>query len=298
MNERVSVVIACYNQACYLQEAVESVLNQAHPACELILVDDGSTDETPQVAARYPAVRYLRQANQGLSAARNTGARASSGDYLVFLDADDRLLSVALEAGLRCFRAHPECALVFGRYAVIAADGTPLAEQAATGLPHDPYAALLAGNFIAMHAAVMYRRALFASGLAFDKSLAACEDYEMYLRVARSHAIAGHETVVAEYRQHPEAMSRDARLMLRSALAVLRSQRTYIGKSQTRRAYASGLSFWRGYYGEHLAREAGAALRSGHYAKAAGRVLFMSRWCPGVLVRAAVARLRSGRPKP
>src|SRR5215212_9690625 len=88
----VSVVIPCYNQAHFLSEAIESVLAQTHPNFEIIVVDDGSTDNTSEVAARYPGVRHIRQDNQGLAAARNTGLRESKGTCLVFLDADDRLL--------------------------------------------------------------------------------------------------------------------------------------------------------------------------------------------------------------
>ena len=95
----VSVVIPCYNQAHFLGEAIESVLAQTYPHLEIVVVDDGSTDNTGEVAARYPGVRYVRQENQGLAAARNTGLRHSSGDYLVFLDADDRLLATGRGGG-------------------------------------------------------------------------------------------------------------------------------------------------------------------------------------------------------
>src|SRR5919107_192619 len=103
----VSVVIPCYNQAHFLSEAIESVLAQTYPYFEIIVVDDGSTDNTSEVAGRYSGVRCIRQDNQGLSGARNSGLRHSKGEYLVFLDADDRLLPQALEVGLECLRAYP-----------------------------------------------------------------------------------------------------------------------------------------------------------------------------------------------
>src|SRR5918997_500688 len=106
----VSVVIPCYNQAHFLGEAIESVLSQTYPHFEVVVVDDGSTDNTQEVAARYPGVRYIRQENQGLAGARNAGIRRSNGSFLVFLDADDRLLPRALEAGLKALKEHPECA--------------------------------------------------------------------------------------------------------------------------------------------------------------------------------------------
>ena len=121
-----SVVIPCYNQAHFLSEAIESVLAQSYPHFEIVVVDDGSTDDTPKVAARYPAVRCIRQDNRGLSAARNAGLGCSEGEYVVFLDADDRLLPEALEVGLECFDANPECAFVSGHYREISVDGSPL----------------------------------------------------------------------------------------------------------------------------------------------------------------------------
>src|ERR687890_1245755 len=101
----VSVVIPCYNQAHFLGEAIESVLAQSYKDFEIIVVDDGSPDNTSEVAARYPGVRCVRQENQGLAGARNTGIRESKGEYLVFLDADDRLLAEALEVGVKNLEA-------------------------------------------------------------------------------------------------------------------------------------------------------------------------------------------------
>src|ERR687894_2072239 len=98
----VTVVIPCYNQAHFLGEAIESVLSQTYPHFEIVVVDDGSTDNTSEVASGYPPdkVRLIRQENKGLSAARNAGLGRSGGEYVVFLDSDDRLLAEALEVGV------------------------------------------------------------------------------------------------------------------------------------------------------------------------------------------------------
>lgn len=122
----VSVIIPCYNQARFLGEAIESVLKQSYPHFEVVVVDDGSTDNTSEVASRYPGVRCIRQKNLGLAGARNTGIRRSRGSYLVFLDSDDRLLPSALEVGLKHLKAHPECAFVSGHWMLIGFDGAPL----------------------------------------------------------------------------------------------------------------------------------------------------------------------------
>src|SRR5215217_8140206 len=110
----VSVIIPCFNQAHFLVEAIESVLAQSYSHFEIVVVDDGSTDNTCDVASYYERVRCIRQNNQGLAAARNSGIRESKGSYLVFLDADDRLLPEALEAGVKCLKAYPDGAFVFG----------------------------------------------------------------------------------------------------------------------------------------------------------------------------------------
>src|SRR6185436_125554 len=112
----VSVIIPCYNQGRFLGEAIESVLNQTYRNCEIIVVDDGSMDDTARVAARYPSVNLVRQSNRGFSAARNAGFEQSLGDLLVFLDADDRLLPNAIEDGVECLEHNPQCAFVYGRY--------------------------------------------------------------------------------------------------------------------------------------------------------------------------------------
>ncbi len=88
----VSVVIPCYKQAHFLPEAIKSVLAQTYSGVEAIVVDDGSPDNTSEVACRHRDVRCIRQQNQGLSGARNTGLRESRGSFVMFLDADDRLL--------------------------------------------------------------------------------------------------------------------------------------------------------------------------------------------------------------
>src|SRR5688572_25050384 len=96
----VSVIIPCYNHGHYLPVAIESVLQQTHSIVEIIVVDDGSTDNTKQVAQRYAQVKYIWQKNQGLSASRNTGIKNCSGDRIIFLDADDWLYPDAIETNL------------------------------------------------------------------------------------------------------------------------------------------------------------------------------------------------------
>src|SRR5215831_17387476 len=94
----VSVIIPCYKQAYFLPDSIGSVLAQTYPGTELIVVDDGSPDNVSELVERYPGARCVQQENRGLAEARNAGFRASTGAYVVFLDADDRLIPNAVES--------------------------------------------------------------------------------------------------------------------------------------------------------------------------------------------------------
>ncbi|MEQ9124780.1 MAG: glycosyltransferase family A protein [Alphaproteobacteria bacterium] len=107
-NRRVSVVIPTYNRARFVGEAIDSVLNQTAPPAEVIVVDDGSTDDTEAVMERYRGrAQYVRKANGGVSSARNAGIAASTGDWIAFLDSDDLWRPTKLEVQLRELDAHP-----------------------------------------------------------------------------------------------------------------------------------------------------------------------------------------------
>ena len=249
----VSVVIPCYNQARFLTEAVKSVLAQTYPNVEIVIVNDGSTDRTAAMAAHYPQARYLYQSNQGRSAARNSGARRSKGDYLVFLDADDMLLKTALEDGMNCFNAHPESGCVYGRYHLIEADGTPLPTPPRTVSDINDYPAFLRHNGVGMLAGMIFRRAVFESVNGFDPALHACEDHELFMRIARQYPIRRHPHFAALYRQHSSNTSRNSHLMLMTALRVARAQKPWVkGRLDYEQAWREGTRFARAMYSNHL----------------------------------------------
>jgi glycosyltransferase involved in cell wall biosynthesis len=249
--ELVTVVVTCYNQGRFLPESIGSLLSQTRRPDEILLVDDGSTDNTRDQVRRFPEVIYIRQDNAGLAAARNTGLRRSRGDLLVFLDADDRLVSQALEAGLDDFAAHPECAFVFGAFRKIDASGKPLAERAAMRrLGEDAYLGLLRNNKICMHATAMFRRRALEAVGGYDTSLPACEDYDLYLKIARRFPAHQHARLVAEYRMHPGQMSVRLRMMLNSAKRVLLAQRKFVRENRIyTRAIKTGIKNFEECYG-------------------------------------------------
>jgi len=133
-HDRISVIVPVFNGERYLAEALNSILGQTRPPEEVIVVDDGSTDHTAEVAGRFP-VRYLSQANQGAAAARNTGAQAATGDLLAFLDHDDLWVADKLARQLAVLAAQPELDMVFGHVEQFFCPSLPPAEQARYRLP-------------------------------------------------------------------------------------------------------------------------------------------------------------------
>jgi len=277
----ISVIIPCYNQAHFLSEAIESVLAQSYSYLEIIVVDDGSTDDTAQIAAKYPGVRCIRQENQGLSTARNTGLRESRGEILVFLDADDLLLPHALETGLNYLLAHPECAFVYGHYHYVNEDGSIRNEFFQEPVEQNYYLVFLKGNHIGMHATVMYRRTALEAVGGFDPSLPACEDYDLYLRLARKYPIGRHDKLVAEYRQHGTNMSRNTALMLKTVLDVLRSQWKYAKTDKEyKKAYKIGVRSWQEFYGELLVIQLAGLRQRGEVKQTVRIAMTLLRYAP------------------
>lgn len=277
----VSVIIPCYNQARYLAQAIESALAQTHACHEVIVIDDGSLDDVAGVAARYPAVKCVRQPNGGLSDARNSGIRESRGEYLVFLDADDRLLPDAVRSGLDCFNLRPECAFVSGHYRMIREEGDPQPDFVQVPPEPDAYRTLLQRNYIGMHATVMYRRTVFESIGEFNRGLPACEDYDMYLRIARGHVVHSHDRVVAEYRRHAAAMSMEPARMLRGALGAFAGQWNHIAdRPDYVRAQRAGIKSMRRYAPRPLLRLILDSLKTHRFRTALGLSSALLRFLP------------------
>jgi len=281
----VSVIVPCYGQAPYLEEAIESVLAQTYAQVEVVVVDDGSPDNAARVAARFPGVRCVRQPNQGLAGARNTGIRESEGELLVFLDADDRLLPRALEAGVAELRAHPEAAVAFGRYRRIGADGSRLADDEQPRPGADPYSLFLRYNYAGIPADGIYRRSALEAAGNFDEGLPGAEDYDLGLRLAGESAVRPHEAYVAEYRVHAGGMSRNDAQMLTMSRRVLRRQRRAARRRGLQDEYREGHRFWRRYYGDPLAARIRSALANREYGRALSLTGALLRADPRALFR-------------
>jgi len=278
----VSVVIPCYNQAHFLGEAIESVLSQSYTNFEIVVVDDGSTDNTSEVASRYPdKVRLIRQENKGLSGARNTGIGHSEGEYLVFLDSDDRLLPEALEAGLECFRAHPECAFVSGHCRFIGTDGSLLMETPPPPIGSDIYLTILSRSHFIIPGAAMYRRFVFDTVGWFDPAVNPAADYDLYMRIARAFPVYYHGEMVLEYRRHDTNMTHNPGRMLKATIEVLRSQREYAKRDEVYwEAYKVGVRKGQEEYGVPLVDRIRAWTRKGAWKDLLQDVFLLLRCYP------------------
>jgi glycosyltransferase involved in cell wall biosynthesis len=291
----VSVVIPCHNQARFLTDAIDSALRQTFPAVEVIVVDDGSTDDTVAVVRKYAAARLIEQRHQGAAAARRAGLRESRGEYLIFLDADDRLLPDAVGTGMESLAAHQEWAFVAGHVRLVHEDGSPAGVPPQEHGDGDRYVELLRSNYIWTPGAVMYRRSVFDSVHPFDPSAGGSADYELNIRIARRFAIGCHHQIILEYRQHGANMSTDIAYMLKSAVSVRRSQRTYVRRDPAaKQAWMAGIRIVQADFGGRLIEQVKTDLRlPGRPRRALRGVLCLLRYYPaGVLRMMSRRRLR------
>jgi glycosyltransferase involved in cell wall biosynthesis len=290
----VSVVIPCWNQAHYLGEAIASVLGQTHPRLELVVVDDGSGDNSSEVAARFPGVRRVRQPNKGVAAARNRGLVESAGEYVVFLDADDRLLPRALEVGVGRLDAEPEAAFAAGMPRDIGRGGKVIREARQPLVTRDHYLKLLEECFIWSGSSLVYRRAALDAVGGFNEGRVAADDYELYLRLAREFPVLCHEEVVTEYRRHGSNTTRDAGVVLSSQIQVLNGQRRALRGREERAARRLGVRNTRAQQGEALVERIANARRRREWRAVLSNLGTLARWDPGALLR--YRRRGVGRP--
>jgi len=276
---RVAVVIPCFRQAHFLGQAIESVLDQSRAADEVVVVDDGSPDNTSEVAANHPHVRCIRQDNAGLAGARNRGLSETTSEFIVFLDADDRLLRDALEIGVEALHSQEDCAFVWGFNRPIDAEGEPIGEISNPFAGEATYARLLARNVVGPPAGVMFRRGPVVELGGFSGALHSAEDQNLYLRLARKHRFFCHGRTVAEYRYHGAKMSSDHARMLRAVLEVLREEAAWVGDQRSlQAAIAAGRRHARLSYDVAPRIDALAdSIRDGDWSGAIGMVPLLSR---------------------
>jgi glycosyltransferase involved in cell wall biosynthesis len=224
MNPTVSVVIATYNYARYLRTALESVKRQTFPSFEVIVVDDGSTDPTPQVVRPFladPRVRYHRTEHRGVAAAKNAGVRLAEAPLVAFLDADDVWMRTKLARQVALFRADPELGVAYTRRWLIDEQGRRLEYEQPPLFRGRVLGELFRTNFVCFSSAMVRRAALDGAG-PFDEGLALAVDYELWLRVALRSRFDYVDEPLVEYRTGHANLSSRTEERLATVLGIMR----------------------------------------------------------------------------
>lgn len=181
--QSISVVIPTYNYGRFLARAISSVLEQTHPVLEIIVVDDGSTDNTREVAQGFgDRIQYLYKENRGSSAARNAGIRIARGEWIGFLDADDAWVPEKNAKVRELLQEHPEAVMIYHPHVLLSDEGPVGYRRAAE--PDELFPELLYHNFISGGSSALVRRSVLLDLGGFDESLQAVEDWDMWTRVA------------------------------------------------------------------------------------------------------------------
>ena len=240
---KVSVIIPTYNYAHYITEAVESVLNQTYKDFEIIVVDDGSTDNTKEVIRPYlNKIKYIYQQNSGPSAARNRGIKEAKGEYIAFLDADDIWLPQKLELQIKFIEKEKELGLVFSDMTCFNEKGI-LKKSFLKDIPvfndlcieslssiekiisDDVFNALLQGNFIPTNTVIVKKECFDKVGL-FDENLLFVEDRDMWLRIALAYRIGFIKLPLVKRRFHRRNINKGEIYRL-GRLLVMQKYATY-----------------------------------------------------------------------
>lgn len=207
----VSVVIPAYNASRFLRETLDSVLAQTHDPVEILLVDDGSTDATPEIAKEYEgSVRYIRQDNKGVSAARNRGLAEAGGAYICFLDADDWIYPDNLRLKVEALEDDPAPALALGWVEVTDEKLEPTGSvlKGSTGQVLSDLLRLIPPAIPCPSNALIRTRIVDELG-GFDEGLSTSADYDLWLRIASRHSVVRVDQVLVKYRRHESAMFRN-----------------------------------------------------------------------------------------
>jgi glycosyltransferase involved in cell wall biosynthesis len=226
----VDIVVPVYNGESYLLDTLETINQQTYPYIHVYVVDDHSTDSTPQILAdhgsRFPRTIIRHPENRGLSAARNSGIASGSGQYIAILDADDLWRPMKLERQLAVFQsADTSLGIVSSDFQIIDEHGTmrdPTVYNYCRDITPSTRDLLVLGNVVSGGSAALIRRECFERCGGFDESLSACEDWEMWHRIAAHYSIRILREPLVLVRRHSQSMQGDTPRMLRNRIEVFR----------------------------------------------------------------------------
>jgi glycosyltransferase involved in cell wall biosynthesis len=227
---KVSVLIPTYNAVHFLPISIESALSQSYQDFEIIIIDDGSSDNTKEVAHSYidknpHKIRYFWQENKGLAMARNSGIAQSQGEYLALLDSDDKWLPCRLQEGVKILDADPSVGLVHGKVTCIDNNGN----EVRTGKRNPKFLSGYIFDNIFLRKediacpTVLFRRSCCDDVGIFDAKLSrlGCEDRDLWLRIAQKYKIIFIDKVLSYYRKSSQSMSSNQKKMIEARLYVV-----------------------------------------------------------------------------
>ncbi|MBE9188819.1 glycosyltransferase family 2 protein [Gloeocapsopsis crepidinum LEGE 06123] len=220
---KVTIIIPAYNAMPYLQSTLESVFKQTFQDFEIIVVNDGSLDETEKYVSSLadPRLKLINQVNQGVAPARNTGITHAQGKYLAFLDADDLWETTKLETQVCCLEAYSEVGLVYTWTALADRDGKPTGRLVTSNAEGDVWQQLIKFNFIGCGSTPLIRKSCFKTVGLFDSELTPAEDWDMWLKIAANYSFAVIKEPLVRYRANSSSLSKSYLSMWKSSCKVI-----------------------------------------------------------------------------
>ncbi len=219
----VSFIIPNYNHARFVRHAIDSALAQTYPDTEIIVVDDGSTDDSRAVLTEYgDRIHTIFQANAGLSGARNTGVAAATGEYIALLDADDTIEATYTQRMLQALAQHPEADGVYCGFRFVDHNDQSLSQvENRIVPPEDLYAAMLVDGNFWVPESLLARTACYRELGKFDTRQRFVEDWDVWLRFSQRYTIVGIEDILIRYRVVPGSLWCNPRGNLDGRIMVL-----------------------------------------------------------------------------
>lgn len=281
----VSVVVPAYNQAGYLGEAIESLLSQDYPNVEIIAIDDGSTDDTGAVLARYAGrISTMRHTNRGQAATLNRGWRAAKGEILGYLSADDTLEPNAITKAVQCLLANTQSVLAYCDFHLIDPASRRIRKVKA---PDFDFRSMVVNLICAPGPGAFFRRAAYEKTTGWDESYRQIPDFEFWLRLGRLGTFIRVPEVLASYRVHESSPSFSAV----SAERADESIRAIVGFFSTESTPASLIPFRNEAVANAMMVSARLHIRSGRWQAALQRMASGIRLYPQVLLRRRTSAL-------
>ncbi len=245
MSAKVSIILPTYNRCGFIGKAIESVIAQTYTAWELIVVDDGSTDQTENVVKNYVGqdsrIRYIKQQNAGCANARNKALAEAKGQYIAFLDDDDLYHPDKLRIQTEFLEKNPQFGFVYSDSELIGRDGNHL--RNIPEVPQTSFLELIMG-FAVPPIAILARKECFDQVGGFCTDLQSADDFDMWLRIAKEFPIAYHPVKVAQYVWHDTNLTLNQRKTTVNLMAIYKSlMKQHLSEEERRQVNRAVLQF-------------------------------------------------------